>query len=82
MRGVLPKKDDTKKIDDNFHDEDSKNLAFRILEQDRQIILKTKEDFDTYNEMNKNFDKCLLSLRDAINTISLSVKKNSIKKRF
>ena len=82
MRGVLPKKDDTKKIDDNFHDEDSKNLAFRILEQDRQIILKTKEDFDTYNEMNKNFDKCILSLRDAINTISLSVKKTQSKNEF
>jgi hypothetical protein len=82
MRGVLPKKDDTKDIDEKFKDEDSKNLAFRILEQDRQIILKTKEDFDTYNEMNKNFDKCLLSLRDAINTISLSVKKTQSKNDF
>jgi hypothetical protein len=76
MRGVFPKQEDVTNIDDKYQNDDySKQLAFQVLNQDKQIILKSTEDFNNYKEINQNFDKCLMSARDAINTISLSVKK-------
>ena len=76
MRGVFPKQEDVTNIDDKYQNDDySKQLAFQVLNQDKQIILKSTEDFNNYKEINQNFDKCLISARDAINTISLSVKK-------
>ena len=76
MRGVFPKQEDVTNIDDKYQNDDySKQLAFQVLVQDKQIILKSTEDFNNYKEINQNFDKCLISARDAINTISLSVKK-------
>ena len=76
MRGVFPKQEDVTNIDDKYQNDDySKQLAFQVLSQDKQIILKSTEDFNNYKEINQNFDKCLMSARDAINTISLSVKK-------
>ena len=76
MRGVFPKQEDVTNIDDKYQNDDySKQLAFQVLIQDKQIILKSTEDFNNYKEINQNFDKCLMSARDAINTISLSVKK-------
>ena len=76
MRGVFPKQEDVTNIDQKYQNDDySKQLAFSVLTQDKQIILKSTEDFNNYKEINQNFDKCLISARDAINTISLSVKK-------
>lgn len=76
MRGVFPKQEDVMTIDQKYQDDDySKQLAFQVLNQDKQIILKSTEDFNNFKEINQNFDKCLMSARDAINTISLSVKK-------
>ena len=76
MRGVFPKQEDVTNIDQKYQNDDySKQLAFSVLSQDKQIILKSTEDFNNYKEINQNFDKCLISARDAINTISLSVKK-------
>ena len=76
MRGVFPKQEDLTNIDQKYQNDDySKQLAFSVLNQDKQIILKSTEDFNNYKEINQNFDKCLISARDAINTISLSVKK-------
>jgi hypothetical protein len=76
MRGVFPKQEDVTNIDQKYQNDDySKQLAFSVLNQDKQIILKSTEDFNNYKEINQNFDKCLISARDAINTISLSVKK-------
>jgi len=76
MRGVFPKQEDVNTIDQKYQDDDySKQLAFQVLNQDKQIILKSTEDFNNFKEINQNFDKCLISARDAINTISLSVKK-------
>ena len=76
MRGVFPKQEDVTNIDDKYQNDDySKQLAYQVLIQDKQIILKSTEDFNNYKEINQNFDKCLMSARDAINTISLSVKK-------
>ena len=76
MRGVFPKQEDVTNIDQKYQNDDySKQLAFSVLNQDKQIILKSTEDFNNYKEINQNFDKCLMSARDAINTISLSVKK-------
>ena len=74
MRGVFPKQEDVTNIDDKYQNDDySKQLAFQVLIQDKQIILKSTEDFNNYKEINQNFDKCLMSARDAINTISLTV---------
>ena len=76
MRGVFPKQEDVTNIDQKYQNDDySKQLAFSVLTQDKQIILKSTEDFNNYKEINQTFDKCLISARDAINTISLSVKK-------
>jgi len=76
MRGVFPKQEDVTTIGQKYQDDDySKQLAFQVLNQDKQIILKSTEDFNNFKEINQDFDKCLMSARDAINTISLSVKK-------
>ena len=45
MRGVFPKQEDVTNIDDKYQNDDySKQLAFQVLNQDKQIILKSTED--------------------------------------
>lgn len=73
MRGVFPKQEDVTTIGQKYQDDDySKQLAFQVLNQDKQIKLKYTEDFNNYKDIYQNFDKCLILERDAIKTISLN----------
>jgi hypothetical protein len=74
IRWVFPKQeDDVINIDEKYQNDDySKQIAFQVLNQDKQIKLKYTEDFNNYKDIYQNFDKCLILERDAIKTISLN----------
>ena len=60
-------------IDEKYQNDDySKQKSFQVLNQDKQIKLKSTEDFNNIKDIYQNFDKCLILARNAIKTILLN----------
>ena len=73
IRWVFPKQEDVINIDEKYQNDDySKQKSFQVLNQDKQIKLKSTEDFNNIKDIYQNFDKCLILARNAIKTILLN----------
>ena len=83
MRGVFPTNKDIDAVNAKYSTcEDTKNTAMKVLQQDKDIIIKSSDNFISYQKKSESIADSLSTIANSIDTISLSVKQRKAEPLF
>lgn len=82
MRGVFPNQGDIDRVENRFPSEPERRMAMEVLQQDKDVIIKSSDNFISYQNKSENISDKLSSISNCIEIVSGSVKQRKAEPLF
>lgn len=82
MRGVFPNQNDIDRVEHRYPFAPERRMAMEVLQQDKDVIIKSSDNFISYQNKSENISDKLSSIADCIEILSGSVKQRKAEPLF